>query len=1048
MDKKFLSYFTADKASDKQSLYDHSHHNLYSATFGGLTCTFWDKVLAKDYYKIAASTQSKGAALSSPTFTELKSNDYAFFVPNQTIWKHWNDYFTNGTEFAETYGSNRNNQDLQGIFKEPQIPVNYLQLIGKIAKGYAVPAYRVDLLQILQGRTYYGPELDEMIFEAPGDVSLAATDILSILLYYHPELLPYFKGVTIDPHVLIDSGQNIFHEGSPFWRASLFDVLRYLQSNPIYIYLYGSPQDIRHCLSAFGDSEDVDPVIFDDKTFAQSTNAIRQTFALFADRNSSRPRFSDSPFLIQNVEVPAVINGFEGSLTSVRYLKRVSQTDHRFFDRLLIMQNYSGYARIEAFGVTYDTVRDNSFFYKTQIQFEKLLFNTNTIEKPGFVFGWQQNLLIYNEWLRNVSENPFLKEDFPVTSMPFIDCDISYFSEFDPSSDNNNFPQTPFDPVQPISYFENSNKDNFYYPSVPKQLYFSDVYYSVGPNDTARSIFELYHYVYQTTGYTGFHPLLYDPQANVLGYTQFGFFIYLYQNVCKHLDYTGLPLDTFVPRDFKPFAKETVSALPYFAYSKIWDEYFRNKTVSSPELDYSETNGNIFQSRCYNRFYNRYPKPAPQDEQLTTFNSWVIPFSCTPKSGISENLFQLGETSVFANFKNELHYYNVNNTTSMLALLTGYQLTNHILFQLSEPYVDNNNGTFVTGFIYNHFVLPNYYNGLLHYKYQNFTKDYFSSALLDPMSGANQEAIPGTVTELRTAQAKQSFWERTAVARSIKKFYEMMVGTTPTHIEYDKPLLLGADHQNVQVSEVIQTSETGETPLGTRAGIIADFGKGGLCSHFFNEPGIIMVLHSITVDAQYMQGLLKKFTPYQSYLDYPFTQFAHIGNESIFMRELNYTPNAEGTQNLSSYPSYSAYGIKDEFGEYGIPRSSVVNNPLYVTMNGSIPQTHPNMVELTDDTLDAVFGYIPRFSSYKFCFDEVHGDFRESMDYWHTFREFRYMPYLSHEFVNYEAALRDSNLERIFAVLEDGDKFWQSTHFYITVKRSIPYYTVPKSSLN
>ena len=1047
MDKKFLSYFTADKASDKQSLYDHSHHNLYSATFGGLTCTFWDKVLAKDYYKIAASTQSKGAALSSPTFTELKSNDYAFFVPNQTIWKHWNDYFTNGTEFAETYGSNRNNQDLQGIFKEPQIPVNYLQLIGKIAKGYAVPAYRVDLRTFIAGRAYYGPELDEMLVEAPEDVSLSAIDILRILFYYHPEIIPYFKGVTVDPYVIIPSGSGIFSAQSPFYRTSLSVINNYLTETDYYVYLYGSPQDVRHCLSAFGISENVEPVIFDDKTFSQSTNAVRQTFALFADRNSSRPRFTDSPFLIQNVEVSAVINGFEGSLTSVRYLKRVSQTDHRSYDRLLAMQSYLSF-RLEAFGVTYDTIRDNSFFYKTQLQFEKLLFNDVTIEKPGLIFGTFQNLVIYNEWLRNEPQNPFLQEDYPVDVFPFTQTTITFPQQYYEGSYSNYLPDSPFDPVQPVGFFNNSDANKYYYPSIPMQLYSSDVTYFSGRPSLPESIFELYHYVYQTTGYQGFHPLLYDPQANVLGYTQFGFFIYLYQNVCKHLDYTGLPIDTFIPRDFKPFARETVSALPYFAYSKIWDEYFRNKTVSSPELDYSETNGNIFQSRCYIRYYNKYPKPVSQDQELIDYNSWVIPFSCTPKSGITEDLFQFGDNAIFSNFKNELHYYNINNTTSMLALLTGYQLTNHILYQLSAPYVNDNNVTYVTGFIYDHFVLPNYYNGLLHYKYQNFTKDYFSSALLDPMSGANQEAVPGTVTELRTAQAKQSFWERTAVARSIKKFYEMMVGTTPTHIEYDKPLLLGADHQNVQVSEVIQTSETNETPLGTRAGIIADFGKGGLCSHFFNEPGIIMVLHSITVDAQYMQGLFKKFTPYQSYLDYPFTQFAHIGNESIFMRELNYTPNAEGTINLSSYASYSAYGLKDEFGEYGIPRSSVVNNPLYVTMNGSVPQTHPNMVELTDDTLDAVFGYIPRFSSYKFCFDEVHGDFRESMDFWHTFREFHYMPYLSHEFVNYEAALRDSNLERIFAVLEDGDKFWQSTHFFITVKRSIPYYTVPKSSVN
>lgn len=365
----------------------------------------------------------------------------------------------------------------------------------------------------------------------------------------------------------------------------------------------------------------------------------------------------------------------------------------------------------------------------------------------------------------------------------------------------------------------------------------------------------------------------------------------------------------------------------------------------------------------------------------------------------------------------------------------------------------------VMGILSEKFYLPSYYNGLLHYKYQNFNKDYFSSALLDPMSGANQEEIGDTVNSLINAEAKQGFWNRLAQNRSVTQFWQSVFGIKPSHDDYDKPLLLGSSHTDVNVGEVVQLSQTDTTPQGQRSGLGSAHDSSKLFKHTFNEHGYILILVSHTLELQYMQGLEKDWTPEESFLDYPFIDFVGLGNQSISQKELNFTAKPKLLENTfsNSYlpngdvvnyiPYFANAKSKVSYNFPSVPK--FYNRSNYVdSVNADPIKFQLNLANGSGFDLNSVFGYIPRYSTFKFSFDQCHGEFRNQLAFWHSFRKFFTQPILCHEFVNWEFMSENDELQRMFFVTDDStDKFKIDSFINITSIRPLPYVCTPKTSI-
>jgi len=209
------------------------------------------------------------------------------------------------------------------------------------------------------------------------------------------------------------------------------------------------------------------------------------------------------------------------------------------------------------------------------------------------------------------------------------------------------------------------------------------------------------------------------------------------------------------------------------------------------------------------------------------------------------------------------------------------------------------------------------------------------------LTGELDEATATTISELRTAFSLQRWMEKMmrGGARYIEQI-KMMFGVTSSDARLQRPEYLGGGKLPVAISEVLQTSETNTTAQGNMSGHAVSAGMATGFSKFFEEHGFVIGIISVLPRTAYMQGLPRIFSKFDRF-DYFWPDFAHIGEQPVFNREL------------------------------------FVSN---------------------DDNDEETFGYQPRYSEYRYMYDHVHGDFRDTLKFWHMAREFNELPLLGKNF--------------------------------------------------
>lgn len=502
-----------------------------------------------------------------------------------------------------------------------------------------------------------------------------------------------------------------------------------------------------------------------------------------------------------------------------------------------------------------------------------------------------------------------------------------------------------------------------------------------------------------------------------LGFFDFrDYFIYQCQQVERNLSNHGVPTDLISQTVITNYSSEYFNLLPFLCESSIWHNMFRDEQNQSPEFDYREVNGCLGSPSI-----------------LSGVSDSSMPFGWKLRLlGIPPNLSTGSD-----------YWFPVSTLERQFSVLTGF-----LLEEVCRDYFTGlSSATNID-------ILPKFYNGLLTLKYRNFEKDYFTSACVDPNAGGVTVQVPNTIDALRTASKLEEFLEVSASARDFYNFMKHIFGTNPESTRYQKPLLLGTEVIPIQIGEQLQTSQTSSTsPLGERAGVADGYGNGGSVNHYFNEHGILVSYLSFVLDSQYMQGLPHEFNHHLQ-LDYPFPQFANLSAESIPLKEIFYS-----NLNLNQ-------GVDYEQGD----NNAIVDNSSFVTSQvdleqksgaGSIPvgidagyNTGSVTMLLTADGYfpshtsgQSVFGYTPRYSRWKFKQDVVAGQMRTSLEFWHTFRHFFSRPYISNNFVSYMNAGFLSDLNRIFAVVNDNaDKFFVDAFNNASVRRCLPL--VPQTTLD
>ena len=255
----------------------------------------------------------------------------------------------------------------------------------------------------------------------------------------------------------------------------------------------------------------------------------------------------------------------------------------------------------------------------------------------------------------------------------------------------------------------------------------------------------------------------------------------------------------------------------------------------------------------------------------------------------------------------------------------------------------------------------------------------------------NADVEPTTINDLRRAFRLQEWLEKNA--RGGTRYIESILthfGVKSSDKRLQRPEYITGTKSPVVISEVLNTTgsfEAGDpesatsSPQGAMAGHGVSVTSGKYGNYYCEEHGYIIGIMSVLPKTAYQQGIPRTYLKNDT-LDYFWPTFANIGEQEV------------------------------------------KNNELYAYTG----------------TGENTFGYVPRYSEYKYMPSRVAGEFRSTLDYWHLGRIFATQPALNQTFVECAPA----NTKRIFAVTNEGtDSLYCHVLNKITAIRPMPKYGTP-----
>lgn len=340
-------------------------------------------------------------------------------------------------------------------------------------------------------------------------------------------------------------------------------------------------------------------------------------------------------------------------------------------------------------------------------------------------------------------------------------------------------------------------------------------------------------------------------------------------NVGTLADYFGIPTGV---------ANLQVNSLPFRAYAKIWNEWFRDENLQQPvtmsKTDAttagSNTGTNLTDAEagglplkvCKYKDYFTSCLPSPQKGQaikINTSNGRVLPLleDGTPAYKYTQNNFAFGSENFW-----------LNDTT-------GSQ-NNQILAITSEG---SGNGN----------------------RYNDAAGKEAKVTL-----GVNMESI--SINELRQAIAVQHILERDArTGTRYKEILQGAWGVTSPDARLDRSEYIGGYRLPININQVIQTSATDTTsPQGNTAAFSMTTMSRNMATYSATEHGFIIGLAAVRVDHSYQQGLSRLWTRSTRFSYYD-PMLANLGEQAVLNQEIYAQGNAKDEEVFGYQEAWADY---------------------------------------------------------------------------------------------------------------------------------------------
>lgn len=432
-----------------------------------------------------------------------------------------------------------------------------------------------------------------------------------------------------------------------------------------------------------------------------------------------------------------------------------------------------------------------------------------------------------------------------------------------------------------------------------------------------------------------------------------------------------------------------INALPFRAYAKIFNDWFRNENYTSPVHfetgDATVTGENASQSDWItkgalggaplrvNRFKDYFSSVLPEAQRGEAV--------ALPIGGISGTIpvvgngMTLGLTSNFNQYSSDSLYglHGAGSAAGSLYATAG-------AYGQEAGTTDNRSvdqpGVAATANV-------------------GVTSDPAYSGLVAQANVAGSSVA--TINMLREAFATQRLYE--TLARSGNRYFELLqgvFGVTSPDARLQRSEFLGDVTFDINIEQVVQSSSTvsGSTPLGQVGAFSQTNVRDSVFTHSFVEHGILMGLVYTRTNRSYQNGLDRGWFR-KDKLDFYWPQLANVGEMAVLNREVFLQPNT--VVNAEGNPvNEDVFGFQEAWGEYRYANSMVT----------------------------------AEFSS----------NYAQSLDAWHYADDYTELPVVSPDWL-FEGT---ENVERTLAVsTEHASQFIADFYFRPTYVRPMPLYSIP-----
>lgn len=356
-------------------------------------------------------------------------------------------------------------------------------------------------------------------------------------------------------------------------------------------------------------------------------------------------------------------------------------------------------------------------------------------------------------------------------------------------------------------------------------------------------------------------------------------------NVGTLADYFGIPTGV---------ANIQVNSLPFRAYAKVWNEWFRDENLQQP-VTMSKTDATTAGSNTGTNLTDAEAGGLPL--KVCKYKDYFTSCLPSPQKGNAVKLPLTGNAPIVG--KNVTGGENIEYS---LRVVDGGNV------RVSDFYINAPDIKFPNGST----------------RVQDESQNAFLYADLGSIAAT-------TINELRQAIAVQHILERDArTGTRYKEYLQGAWGVTSPDARLDRSEYIGGFRLPININQVIQTSATDTTsPQGNTAAFSMTTMSRNMATYSATEHGFILGLAAIRVDHSYQQGLSRMWTRSTRFSYYD-PMLANLGEQAVLNQEI-YT---QGTA-----VDEEVFGYQEAWADYRY-RTNMITGEMRSTYKQTLDAWH------------------------------------------------------------------------------------------------------------